>query len=121
MKSPNYGFSEDDEKDLTVVDLTFGMEGYSIALAGMSEMVSCFIPSGCFILDFTGSSYINLKVFNCLQLIAYYYCLHTYAKLSQLIAMVICNMMLHIFATCMYDIISIPFVRTVYCIWPHHT
>ena len=96
MKSPNYGFSEDDEKNLTAVDLTFGMEGYSIALAGMSEMVSCLIPSGCFALDFTGSSYINLKVFNCLQLIplSYYYCLHTYAKLSQLIAMVICNNML---------------------------
>ena len=43
MRSWNYGFSKDDEKNLTAVDLAFGTEGYSIALAGMSEMVSCFI------------------------------------------------------------------------------
>ena len=64
MKSLNYGFSEDDEKNLTVVDLAFGTEGYSIALAGMSEMVSCLIPSGCFTLGSISSSYISLKVFN---------------------------------------------------------
>ena len=61
MKSSNYGFDEDDGKDLTVVDLTFGTEGYSIALAVMSEMVSCLIPSGCFTLDFISSSCISLK------------------------------------------------------------
>ena len=61
MRSSNYGFNEGDEKNLTVVDLTFGTEGYSIPLAVMSEMVSCFIPSGYFILNFIGSSCIGLK------------------------------------------------------------